>query len=153
MSRSMNFNAGPAALPLPALERARDELTDFAGSGMSVMEHSHRGKQYEAVHDEAIALLRELLHIPDGHEVLFVQGGASQLFAQIPMNLVGPGGTAEYVVGGAWGEKAFSEAKTATALLGGAARVSCTTGEGDGKEKRYVRVPRESHARPCEDIP
>jgi phosphoserine aminotransferase len=141
MSRSMNFNAGPAALPLPALERARDELTDFAGSGMSVMEHSHRGKQYEAVHDEAIALLRELLHIPDGHEVLFVQGGASQLFAQIPMNLVGPGGTAEYVVGGAWGEKAFSEAKITTALLGGSARVTCTTGEGAGKEKRYVRVP------------
>jgi phosphoserine aminotransferase len=137
----MNFNAGPAALPLPALERARDELTDFAGSGMSVMEHSHRGKQYEAVHDEAIALLRELLRIPDTYEVLFLQGGASQLFAQLPMNLVPPGRTAEYVVSGAWGEKALAEAKVTTAILGGAARVSCTTGEGDGKEKRYRRVP------------
>src|SRR5512138_560671 len=141
MSRVMNFNAGPAALPLPALERARDELVDFAGSGMSVMEHSHRGKEYEAVHDEAIALLRELLGIPAGYEVLFIQGGASQLFAQVPMNLVEKGQTAEYVVSGAWGEKAFSEAKAATAMLGGAARVSCTTGTGEGKEKSYVRVP------------
>ena len=92
MNRVKNFNAGPAALPLPALERAREEFLDFAGSGMSVMEHSHRGKEYEACHDEAIALLKELLAVPDTHEVLFVQGGASQLFAQIPMNLVQKGG-------------------------------------------------------------
>jgi phosphoserine aminotransferase len=137
----MNFNAGPAALPLPALERARDELLDFAKSGMSVMEHSHRGKQYEAVHEEAMALLRELLRIPDTHEILFVQGGASQLFAQVPMNLVAPGKTAEYVVTGAWGEKALSEGKQTAALLGGAVKVACTTGVGDGKEKQYTRVP------------
>ena len=86
MARIMNFNAGPAALPLPALERAKAELTDFAGSGMSVMEHSHRGKEYEKVHDEAIALLRKLLGVGDSHEVLFLQGGASQMFAQLPMN-------------------------------------------------------------------
>ncbi len=141
MSRVKNFNAGPAALPLPALERARDELLDFAKSGMSVMEHSHRGKEYEAVHAEAIALLRELLRIPDAYDVLFVQGGASQLFAQIPMNLVQKGQTAEYVVTGAWGEKAVSEAKAATAMLGGAVKVACTTGTGEGKEKRYVRAP------------
>jgi phosphoserine aminotransferase len=141
MSRKMNFNAGPAALPLPALERARDELLDFANSGMSVMEHSHRGKEYEAVHDEAIALLRELLEVPATHEVLFVQGGASQLFAQIPMNLVQKGQTADYVVTGAWGEKALSEAKVATAMLGGAVRVAASTGTGDGKDKSYVRVP------------
>ncbi|MGC4001031.1 MAG: 3-phosphoserine/phosphohydroxythreonine transaminase [Anaeromyxobacter sp.] len=141
MSRAMNFNAGPAALPLPALERAQAELLDFAKSGMSVMEHSHRGKQYEAVHDEAIALLKELLRIPDTHEVLFVQGGASQLFAQIPMNLLGAGKTGEYVVTGAWGEKALSEAKTTAALLGGAVKVACSTGVGDGKEKQYTRVP------------
>jgi phosphoserine aminotransferase len=141
MNRVKNFNAGPAALPLPALERARDEFLDFAKSGMSVMEHSHRGKEYEACHDEAIALLKELLGVPDTHEVLFVQGGASQLFAQIPMNLVQQGQTAEYVVTGAWGEKALSEAKAATAMLGGAVRVACTTGTGDGKEKSYVRAP------------
>lgn len=142
MSRKMNFNAGPAALPLPALERARDELLDFANSGMSVMEHSHRGKEYEAVHDEAIALLRTLLSVPATHEILFVQGGASQLFAQIPMNLVQKGQTADYVVTGAWGEKAVSEAKLATGMLGGAVRVACSTGTGEGKEKSYVRAPR-----------
>ena len=74
--RVINFNAGPAGLPLPALERARDELLDFQGSGMSVMEHSHRGKEYDAVHSEAIALLTELLGIPDTHQVLFLTGGA-----------------------------------------------------------------------------
>jgi phosphoserine aminotransferase len=142
MSRKMNFNAGPAALPLPALERARDELLDFANSGMSVMEHSHRGKEYEAVHDEAIALLRELLSVPATHEILFVQGGASQLFAQLPMNLVQKGQTADYVVTGAWGEKAVAEAKLATAMLGGGVRVACSTGTGEGKEKSYVRAPR-----------
>jgi len=148
MSRAMNFNAGPAALPLPALERAREELLDFAKSGMSVMEHSHRGKQYEAVHDEAIALLREVAKIPDSHEILFVQGGASQLFAQVPLNLVGPGKSADYVVSGAWGEKALSEGKTTAALIGGAVRVAGTTGEGEGKEKRYLRVPLRSELKP-----
>ena len=141
MNRVKNFNAGPAALPLPALERAREEFLDFAGSGMSVMEHSHRGKEYEACHDEATALLKELLAVPDTHEVLFVQGGASQLFAQIPMNLVQKGGSADYVVTGAWSEKAVSEARMATAMLGGSVRVACSTGSGDGKEKSYVRAP------------
>src|SRR5512146_1645230 len=88
MSRKINFNAGPATLPLPALERAREELLDFAGSGMSVMEHSHRGKEYEAVHNEAIALVRELLGVPSSYEVLLLQGGATALFAQAPMNLL-----------------------------------------------------------------
>jgi phosphoserine aminotransferase len=144
MSRIMNFNAGPAALPLPALERAKAELTDFAGSGMSVMEHSHRGKDYEKVHDEAIALLRKLLGIGDSHEVLFLQGGASQLFAQIPMNLLEEGSVADYVVTGAWSEKAFGEARTVAKLFDAEVRVAGTTGTGDGKEKSYVRVPRQS---------
>ncbi len=142
MTRAKNFNAGPAALPLPALERARDELLDFAKSGMSVMEHSHRGKDYEAVHDEAMALVRELLGVPDTYDVLFIQGGASQLFAQVPMNLVEKGQRAHYVVTGSWGDKAFSEAKVATAMLGGEARLACTTGTGEGKEtKSYIRAP------------
>ena len=141
MARTMNFNAGPAALPLPALERARDELLDFAGSGMSVMEHSHRGKEYEKVHDEAIALLRKLLGVPDTYEVLFLQGGASQLFAQVPLNLLEKGRSADYVVTGAWGEKALSEAKTTAALLGASVRVAGTTGTGEGKDKAYTRVP------------
>jgi phosphoserine aminotransferase len=137
----MNFNAGPAALPLPALERARDELLDFSKSGMSVMEHSHRGKEYEAVHDEAMALLRELANIPATHEILFVQGGASQMFAQVPMNLLHPGKVGQYLVNGAWGEKALSEGKTTSALIGASVKVAGTTGEGEGKEKQYKRVP------------
>ena len=141
MARTMNFNAGPAALPLAALERAREELLDFARSGMSVMEHSHRGKEYEAVHAEAIALLRELLAVPADYHVLFLQGGASQLFAQVPMNLVEKGRSADYVVTGAWSEKALSEARTTTAMLGASVRVACTTGAGEGKEKSYVRAP------------
>jgi phosphoserine aminotransferase len=142
MARIMNFNAGPAALPLPALERAKAELTDFAGSGMSVMEHSHRGKEYEKVHDEAIALLRELLGVPDSYEVLFLQGGASQMFAQLPMNLLDDGAVADYVVTGAWGEKALAEAKVVAAMVGAEVRVACSTGTGDGKEKSYVRAPK-----------
>ena len=112
MARAMNFNAGPAALPLEALERAKSELTDFAGTGMSIIEHSHRGKAYEAVHNEAVSLVKELLGVPDTHDVLFLQGGASQLFATIPMNLLPQGKSADYIVTGAWGKKAFQEAKT-----------------------------------------
>src|SRR5216684_1573174 len=105
--RAINFNAGPAGLPLPALEAARDELIDFKGSGMSIMEHSHRGKQYEAVHDEAIALLTELLGIPPTHQVLLLQGGASLQFAMVPMNFLVPGSAADYILTGAWSEKAY----------------------------------------------
>ena len=141
MTRALNFNAGPAALPLPALERAREELLDFAGSGMSVMEHSHRGKEYEAVHNEAITLLRELLAVPADYEVLFVQGGASQQFAVIPMNLLSAGKSADYVITGAWGEKALSEAKSTATMLGASVRVACDTGQGEGKTKKYVRTP------------
>ena len=140
MKRTVNFNAGPAALPLPALERARDEFLDFAGSGMSVMEHSHRGKEYEAVHDEAIALVRELLGAPASYEVLLLQGGATALFAQIPMNLLEKGATAQYLVTGAWGEKALGEAKIVSAMFGASVAVQ-SLGVGEGKEKSYTRVP------------
>jgi phosphoserine aminotransferase len=110
MSRVANFNAGPAALPLPVLERARDELLEYGGTGMSIMEHSHRGKAYEGVHDEAIALLRELAGIPDSHHVLFMQGGASQQFALVPMNFLG-GRSADYIHTGTWSKNAMEEAK------------------------------------------
>jgi phosphoserine aminotransferase len=141
MARSINFNAGPAALPLAALERAKDELLDFAGSGMSVMEHSHRGKEYEAVHHETTALLRELLSVPADYDILFLQGGASMEFATIPMSFLSAGRTADYVVNGTWSEKAVAEAKVVAAQSGGAVRVVATTGKGDGKEKQYTRVP------------
>lgn len=134
--RVINFNAGPAGLPLPALERARDELLDFKGSGMSIMEHSHRGKEYEAVHNEAISLMTELLGIPDTHQVLFMQGGASMQFAVIPMNFIPKDGSADYVVTGVWGEKAVQEAK-----LVGNARIAANT---QNAEKKWVRVPKAS---------
>ena len=108
--RIFNFSAGPSTLPLPALERARDELLNFEGSGMSIMEHSHRGKVYEAMHDKTIALLTELLGIPDTHQVLFLQGGASQQFAMLPMNLRTDEHAGDYIVTGTWAQKAYEEA-------------------------------------------
>ncbi|HBO70362.1 MAG TPA: 3-phosphoserine/phosphohydroxythreonine transaminase [Deltaproteobacteria bacterium] len=146
MSRKIIFNAGPAALPLPALERARDELLDFAGSGMSVMEHSHRGKEYEAVHDEAIALVRELLGVPADYEVLLLQGGATALFALVAMNLLEKGKTAQYLITGAWGEKALGEGKSVAAMFGAEVVVQ-NVGTGEGKEKSYTRVPAPSEVK------
>ncbi|HTJ83399.1 MAG TPA: 3-phosphoserine/phosphohydroxythreonine transaminase [Polyangiaceae bacterium] len=130
MTRVINFNAGPAGLPLPALERAQREMIDFEGTGMSILEHSHRGKAYEAVHDEAISLLRELLAIPDTYDVLFVQGGASQQFAVVPMNLLPAGKSADYVITGGWSEKALEEAQRL-----GTARAAANT-KADGVFRR-----------------
>jgi phosphoserine aminotransferase len=143
----MNFNPGPAALPLPVLERARDELIDFAGTGMSIMEHSHRGATYEGVHNEAIALLRELMGISDDYEVLFLQGGASQQFAQVPLNFLSPGGSADYVLTGHWGERALAEAQPAAALVGATVRVALSTAEGEGKSATFTRAPRPDEVR------
>jgi phosphoserine aminotransferase len=134
--RVINFNAGPAGLPLPALERAREELLDFQGSGMSIMEHSHRGKEYDAVHNEAIALLTELLGIPATHQVLFLQGGASQQFAQVPMNFLTPEASADYLMTGVWSEKALDEAR-----YYGHARIAGTT---INMDNRYTRIPKQS---------
>jgi phosphoserine aminotransferase len=142
----MNFNAGPATLPLPALVRAREELLELGASGMSVMEHSHRGKEYEAIHDETIALLRELLGIPATHDVVFMQGGATQQFAQVPLNFLTSGTSADYVVTGVWGEKAVDEAVPAAAMVGGAGakiRIAATTAIG-AKPAQFVRTPQPS---------
>src|SRR5256885_15764651 len=102
---------------------------------MSIMEHSHRGKEYEGVHNEAIALLTELLGIPATHQVLFLQGGAALQFAMVPMNFLPADGSADYVLTGAWSEKALEEAKVL-----GKPRVACTT---LGADKRYTRIPRQ----------
>ena len=134
MTRIANFNAGPSALPLAALERAQAEFLDLAGSGMSVLEHSHRGKVYEAVHNEAVALVRELLAVPENYDILLLQGGASQQFAVVPMNLLAPGKSADYVVTGAWAKKAIGEAKNV-----GTVRTAATS-EQDGK---FPRMPRQ----------
>jgi phosphoserine aminotransferase len=111
VTRHFNFNPGPSTLPLPVLERAQRELLDYEGSGMSIMEHSHRGKVYEKVHDEAIGLLVELLQVPSSHQVLFMAGGATTQFALVPMNLRTDTHAGDYVITDTWGKKAFSEAK------------------------------------------
>ena len=111
MARAYNFSAGPATLPLEVLEEAQRELLDYKGTGMSIMEHSHRGKAYMAVHAEAIANTKELLGLGDDYAVLFLQGGASLQFSMIPMNLLCEGQTADYTNSGAWAAKAIKEAK------------------------------------------
>jgi phosphoserine aminotransferase len=134
MTRVHNFNPGPAAIPLPALERAAREMLDFEGTGMSIMEHSHRGKVYDQVHERALSLLGKLMNVPETHEILLLTGGATQQFAQVPMNLRQEGQSADYIVGGVWGKKALKEAKHT-----GQARLAATTELPDG---RFLRVHR-----------
>jgi phosphoserine aminotransferase len=131
MHRTWNFYAGPATLPLPALERAKAEIPDWEGTGMSVMETSHRSKEYDAVHYGAMNLMSELLGLDDDHQVLFLQGGASTQFAMVPMNFIPPGGSADYIDTGTWSTKAIKEAKIIAA-----ARVAGTS-EPDG----FTRIP------------
>ena len=110
MSRVYNFSAGPAVLPEEVLKEAAAEMMDYRGTGMSVMEMSHRSKAYQAIIDEAEADLRDLMNIPDNYKVLFLQGGASQQFAMIPMNLM-KNGVADYIITGQWAKKAWQEAQ------------------------------------------
>ena len=111
MTRIYNFCAGPAMLPLPVLEKARDELLDYQGLGMSVMEISHRSAAFDQVAERTEACLRRLLSISDNYAVLFLAGGATMQFAQVPLNLAGPGTKGAYVVNGSWSKKAFSIAQ------------------------------------------
>lgn len=110
MSRVYNFSAGPAVLPEEVLAEAAAEMLDYKGTGMSVMEMSHRSKAYQAIIDDAESDLRELLHIPDNYKVMFLQGGASQQFAMVPMNLM-KNKVADYIITGQWAKKAHAEAK------------------------------------------
>ena len=111
MSRVINFSAGPAVLPEPVLRQAADEMLDWHGSGMSVMEMSHRGKEFIAIHAEAEALLRELLAIPANYKVLFMQGGAIGENAIVPMNMLRGKASADYVHTGEWSKKSIAEAR------------------------------------------
>ena len=108
--RAINFSAGPCTLPLAVLEEAQDELVDYRGRGMSLLEMSHRSPEYEAVHNEALDLSREIFGAPDEFAILFLQGGASLQFAMVPLNLLGPGQQAGYLASGAWGTKALEDA-------------------------------------------
>ncbi|NTV63757.1 MAG: 3-phosphoserine/phosphohydroxythreonine transaminase, partial [Oscillochloris sp.] len=125
MSKVHNFNAGPAVLPQAVLAQAQAELLDYQGRGMSILEMSHRSKEYEAVNTQAESRLKALLGLGEGYRVLFLQGGASFQFAMIPLNFLPAGAVADYIVTGAWGEKALEEARKV-----GEAHVAASTAEG-----------------------
>ena len=110
MSRVYNFSAGPAMLPEEVLKTAADQMLDYNGTGESVMEMSHRSKEYQAIIDECEALFREIMNIPDNYKVLFLQGGASSQFAMIPLNLMNKNKKADFVLTGQWATKAYKEA-------------------------------------------
>ncbi|KAB7664122.1 3-phosphoserine/phosphohydroxythreonine transaminase [Bacillus sp. B1-b2] len=134
MKRAYNFNAGPAALPKAVLQEAQEHLLNFNDTGMSLMELSHRSKEYEAVHNEAKDLLTSLLSIPDNYEILFLQGGASLQFTMVPMNLLTEGKTAYYSLTGVWAEKALKEA----------AKIGETGIINSSKETNYTYIPESS---------
>ena len=136
MARVFNFSAGPAVLPESVLREAADEMLDYRGTGMSVMEMSHRSKAYQAIIDEAEADLRRLMGIPDNYKVLFMQGGASQQFAMVPMNLM-KNGVADYIITGQWAKKAWQEA----AMYGKANAVASSA------DKTFSYIP------DCSDLP
>ena len=132
MNRVYNFSAGPSMLPMPVLEKAASELVCYGNSGMSVMEMSHRSPDYEAIINDAEAMLRKLMNIPDNYKVLFLQGGASTQFAAVPMNLIKRTGKADYVVSGQFSGKAFKEAQK----LGYDVKCAATT-----KDDNFDHVP------------
>ncbi len=132
--RIYNFSAGPAVLPLPVLEEAQRDLLALPGVGMSVMEISHRSKPFDAILANAERDLRALAGIPDNYKVLFLQGGASLQFSMVPMNLLTPGATADYILTGDWGKKAYKEAKKV-----GTAHVAAST-----EDTNFKRIPTQS---------
>ena len=111
MNRIYNFNAGPSTLPLPVLEKAQQELVDFRGRGMSILEMSHRSPEYSEVHSQTVALIRELLGLPEKFKVLFLGGGATMQFSMVPLNLLGDGKSCDLTLTGSWAKKAYADAK------------------------------------------
>jgi len=131
MSRVYNFSAGPAVLPECVLKEAAAEMLDYRGTGMSVMEMSHRSKMYIDIFDETEALLRDLMHIPETYAVLFLQGGATGQFAAIPMNLLSGSGSADYVDSGNFAHGAMVEAQKY-------GKIRCVA---SSREEKYTRIP------------
>jgi phosphoserine aminotransferase len=125
------FQAGPTTLPKEVMNRAKSEWDDFKETGLNIMEHSHRGTTYEEIHEQAKTLMRKLLDIPETHDVLFLQGGASLQFAMLPMNLLSSGKTAKYVLTGSWSEKAFKES----------VKIGPSEAVVSGKEAKYRTLP------------
>jgi len=136
--RAYTFNPGPAALPLPVLERIRDEMLNFRGTGMSILEVSHRSRTFEDVLNDAAARLKRLLKLDNRFHVVFLQGGASLQFAMVPMNLALEGKPAGYVDTGYWASKALKEAQ----ILGKDVQVVASS-----KAQNYTPYPQELHCR------
>lgn len=134
MARIFNFSAGPSTLPLETLQEASDKLVDYENSGMSLIEMSHRGKQYDAVHSETVSLVKEVLAVPEDYHVLFLQGGATLQFGMIPMAFLQQGMTADYILTGSWAKKAYSDGKAV-----GKVKVPW-----DGADEKYTRMPLQS---------
>jgi phosphoserine aminotransferase len=130
-NRIFNFSAGPCTLPLPALEKAQVDFVDYEGAGMSLIEMSHRGKHYDEVHYEAMAGIREVLQIPDSHDILFIQGGATLQFAMVPLNLLTDGKTAEFLYTGTWVKKAMADAE----------KMGPTRAIWTGEVENFTRIP------------
>ena len=147
MSRVYNFSAGPSMLPLEVLEKCRDQMLDYEGSGMSVMEMSHRAPVYDKIIKDTEASLRRVMNIPDNYKVLFIQGGASQVFASVPLNLLPIGGTADYIVSGSFSGKAYKEGlkygavrEVATSKADNFSYVPYVTREQFNPEAAYVHI-------------
>lgn len=130
--RIYNFSAGPAVLPVPVLEEVRENLLSLGETGIGILEHSHRGKAFLAVYEDAVARCRRVGNIPDDYDVLFLQGGASLQFAMLPMNFLAPGTMADYLVTGAWSQKAVTEAQPF-----GKVHVACTS-----EDRNFCYIPR-----------
>src|SRR5258708_19940215 len=144
--RVFNFSAGPAMLPLEVLEASARALVDYQGKGFGIAECSHRGKEFDGVLDEALALVKKLLDVPESHDILLLQGGATQLFATIPMNFLN--GPADYVVGGEWSKKAVDMAKP---IAGDKLRViaSSEATQFDGPPTGWTADPNAAYLHAC----
>lgn len=129
--RKHNFYAGPSTLPLPVLEELRDQMVDYNGMGLSLVETSHRSKEYDAVHQAALQGIRELMEVPESHDVLFLGGGATMQFGMIPLNFLGKEDHADIVVSGSWSKKAHADIEA----------VASATVLFDGKESGYTSLP------------
>ena len=140
-NRIFNFSAGPCTLPLAALEKAQADFVDYKGAGMSIIEMSHRGKHYDEVHYDAMANVREVLNIPESHDVLFIQGGATMQFAMVPLNLMVDSKTAEFINTGIWVKKAIADAEKV-----GPTRIIWT-----GEAENFKRIPAEEEYKAGDD--
>ncbi|MBD3869363.1 MAG: 3-phosphoserine/phosphohydroxythreonine transaminase [Acidobacteria bacterium] len=138
MNRIFNFSAGPCTLPVPALQSAAGEFLEYKGKGMSLIEMSHRSKEYDAVHREAADLVRRLYELPDSYKVLFLGGGASLQFSMVPMNLMEPGGRCDLALTGAWSKKALADAR----------KIGTVNLAYDGTDENFMDLPDPATLRP-----